>query len=91
MWVVGKIRLTLKSYYNKQHINYLILNIMKRIFFVALAATLLAASCQKTEIINPAGGNVMTFSTNMLVHHCYIFSAPKPALSDTPLLYAIGS
>lgn len=38
---------------------------MKRIFFVALAATILAAGCQKTEIINPANGNVMTFSTNM--------------------------
>lgn len=38
---------------------------MKKIFFVALAATLLAASCQKTEIINPVNGNVMTFSTNM--------------------------
>ncbi len=38
---------------------------MKKIFFVALGATLLAASCQKTEIINPVGGNVMTFSTNM--------------------------
>ena len=38
---------------------------MKRIFFVALGATLLAAGCQKTEIINPVGGNVMTFSTNM--------------------------
>ena len=38
---------------------------MKKIFFVALAATLLAAGCQKTEIINPVNGNVMTFSTNM--------------------------
>ncbi len=38
---------------------------MKRIFFVALAATLLAAGCQKTEIINPANGNALTFSTNM--------------------------
>ena len=38
---------------------------MKRIFFVALGATLLAAGCQKTEIINPVNGNVMTFSTNM--------------------------
>ena len=38
---------------------------MKKIFFVALGATLLAASCQKTEIINPVNENVMTFSTNM--------------------------
>ena len=38
---------------------------MKRILFVALSATLLAAGCQKTEIINPVNSNVMTFSTNM--------------------------
>ena len=38
---------------------------MKKIFFVALAATLLAASCQKTEVINPVGGPVMSFNTGM--------------------------
>ena len=38
---------------------------MKRILFVALAATLLAAGCQKTEIINPKAGDAMTFSTGM--------------------------
>lgn len=37
---------------------------MKKIFFVALAATLLAAGCQKTEIINRLG-DAMTFSTEM--------------------------
>ena len=30
---------------------------MKKILFVAFAATLLAASCQKTEIINPVSPN----------------------------------
>lgn len=38
---------------------------MKRILFVAATATLLAAGCQKTEIINHVGGDVMTFSTYM--------------------------
>ena len=38
---------------------------MKRIFFVALSATLLAAGCQKTEIINHVGGDVMTFTPAM--------------------------
>ena len=37
---------------------------MKRILFVALSATLLAAGCQKTEIINPVG-NQINFSTDM--------------------------
>ena len=37
---------------------------MKKIFFVALGATLLAASCQKTEIINHVG-DALTFSTGM--------------------------
>ena len=37
---------------------------MKKILFVALAATLLAAGCQKTEIINRVG-DAMTFSTEM--------------------------
>ena len=37
---------------------------MKKILFVALLATLLAASCQKTEIINPVG-NKIGFSTGM--------------------------
>jgi hypothetical protein len=38
---------------------------MKRILFVALAATLLAAGCQKTEIINQVPGEALTFSTHM--------------------------
>ena len=41
---------------------------MKKIFFVALAATLLAAGCQKTEIINPVSPNgqpAMSFTTNL--------------------------
>ena len=38
---------------------------MKKIFFVALGATLLAASCQKTEIINHVPGESMTFATAM--------------------------
>ncbi len=41
---------------------------MKKIFFVALAATLLAAGCQKTEIINPVnptGQPALSFSTGM--------------------------
>ena len=37
---------------------------MKKILFVALAATLLAAGCQKTEIINPVG-NPIGFSTGL--------------------------
>lgn len=38
---------------------------MKKILFVAFAATLLAAGCQKTEIINHVPGDAMTFSTGM--------------------------
>ncbi len=41
---------------------------MKKILFVALGATLLAAGCQKTEIINqvnPDGKSAMTFSTGI--------------------------
>lgn len=38
---------------------------MKKFFFVAIAATLLAAGCQKTEIINHVGGDLMSFSTGM--------------------------
>ena len=41
---------------------------MKKIFFVAIAATLLAAGCQKTEIINqvnPVDGTSMTFAPNL--------------------------
>ncbi len=38
---------------------------MKKIFFVALSATLLAAGCQKTEVISPVGGTAMSFSTSM--------------------------
>ena len=37
---------------------------MKKIFFVALAATLLAAGCQKTEIINEVGDTI-NFSSEM--------------------------
>ena len=41
---------------------------MKKILFVALGATLLAAGCQKTEImnqVNPDGKSAMTFSTGI--------------------------
>lgn len=38
---------------------------MKKLFFVALSATLLAAGCQKTEVINPVKGESMSFSTSM--------------------------
>ena len=41
---------------------------MKKILFVAISATLLAAGCQKTEIINPVSPNgepAMSFSTGM--------------------------
>lgn len=41
---------------------------MKKILFVATAATLLAAGCQKTEVINPVsptGEPAMSFSTGM--------------------------
>lgn len=38
---------------------------MKKFLFVAFAAILLAASCQKTEIINPVGEPSMSFSTGM--------------------------
>ena len=41
---------------------------MKKIFFVAIAATLLAAGCQKTEVlnqVNPVDGSAMTFAPNM--------------------------
>ena len=38
---------------------------MKRILFVASLATLLAAGCQKTEIINPVGGPSLSFTTGM--------------------------
>ena len=38
---------------------------MKKILFVALGATLLAAGCQKTEIINQVPGDAMTFTTAM--------------------------
>jgi hypothetical protein len=61
----------LKFRYNLFNINYLLTlksTIMKKILFVALAATLLAAGCQKTEIINPvnpAGTPAMTFSTGI--------------------------
>ena len=37
---------------------------MKKIYFVALTATLLAVGCQKTEIINPVGENsALSFTT----------------------------
>ena len=38
---------------------------MKKILFVAISATLLAAGCQKTEIINQVSGDAMTFTTAM--------------------------
>jgi amino acid transporter len=38
---------------------------MKKIFYVALSATLLAAGCQKTEVLNPVGEPTMTFTTGM--------------------------
>lgn len=41
---------------------------MKKIFFVAVSATLLAAGCQKTEVlnqVNPVDGSAMTFAPNM--------------------------
>ena len=41
---------------------------MKKIFFVAIAATLLAAGCQKTEVLNqvvPVGEPSMTFAPEM--------------------------
>ena len=61
-----------KLYFNKHKqllINTLLIQfIMKKIFFVAIAATLLAAGCQKTEIINPVnpvGEPSMAFTPNM--------------------------
>lgn len=38
---------------------------MKKIFFLATFAILLAAGCQKTEVLNQAVGDPMTFSTGM--------------------------
>jgi hypothetical protein len=38
---------------------------MKKILFVAVCATLLAAGCQKTEILNQVAGEALTFSTHM--------------------------
>ena len=38
---------------------------MKKILFVAASAVLLAAGCQKTEIINPVGEPSMVFSTGL--------------------------
>ncbi len=38
---------------------------MKKILFVAASAILLAAGCQKTEVLNQAVGDPMTFSTEM--------------------------
>lgn len=38
---------------------------MKKIFFLATFAIFLAAGCQKTEILNQAVGDPMTFSTGM--------------------------
>lgn len=38
---------------------------MKKILFVAITATLLAAGCQKTEIINHVPGEAMRFTTAM--------------------------
>lgn len=38
---------------------------MKKIFYVVLGATLLAASCQKTEVIHSLGDPTMSFTTSM--------------------------
>lgn len=41
---------------------------MKKIFFLAISATLLAAGCQKTEVlnqVNPVDGTSMTFAPNL--------------------------
>lgn len=38
---------------------------MKKVLFVAAFATLVAAGCQKTEVINPTVGTPMSFSTGM--------------------------
>ena len=38
---------------------------MKKIFYVAISATLLAAGCQKTEILNQPVGEDLTFSAQM--------------------------
>ena len=38
---------------------------MKKIFFVALSATLLAAGCQKTEVLKSVGEPAMVFTTGM--------------------------
>ena len=61
-----------KLYFNKHKqllINTLLIQfIMKKIFFVAIAASLLAAGCQKTEIINqvnPVGEPSMAFNPEM--------------------------
>ena len=61
-----------KLYFNKHKqllINTLLIQfIMKKIFFVAIAVTLLAAGCQKTEIINqvnPVGEPSMAFNPEM--------------------------
>ena len=51
---------------------------MKKIFFVAIAATLLAAGCQKTEVINPVGGRAMSFTTGM----SKLTKAPNPNAVD---------
>ena len=54
--------------YKQLLINTSIQFIMKKIFFVAIAATLLAAGCQKTEVLNqvvPVGEPSMTFAPNM--------------------------
>lgn len=67
---IGRIQQMWKFKYKQLNIIYYQLNyyIMKKILFVALGATLLAAGCQKTEIINqvnPDGKMSMTFSTGI--------------------------
>lgn len=62
MSILNSKRQLTEIYNNK--INNLISNIMKKIFFVAIAATLLAAGCQKTEIINEVGDTI-NFSSEM--------------------------
>ena len=38
---------------------------MKKILFAAFAASLLAAGCQKTEVLTPSTGSLITFTTEM--------------------------
>ena len=59
---------------------------MKKILFAAASAVLLAASCQKTEVINQYVGDSMTFSAGM----GKLTKVDDPALTDTPELQQQG-